>query len=109
MKDQFIHFAIWTEVEFHSESLKLAHVEGSALVGMEFTGWLAPNCQREVSIVVLLDNNGRDSMAERAGAVLAESRICAIAGRGAGEDDVFDEWLERDCQTRNVSFTVGGK
>ena len=64
MKDQFIRFPIWTEVEFHSESFKLAHVEGSALVGTEFVGWFAPNCQREVCIVVLPDGNSRGSMAQ---------------------------------------------
>jgi hypothetical protein len=63
---------------------------------------LAPNCQRE-SIAVLRDNNHRDSLTERAGAVLTEGRVLAIAGRNAGEDDVFDERLERSRQTRNVS------
>jgi hypothetical protein len=62
-----------------------------------------------LSSAVLAHNNGRDSMAERAGAVLTEGRIRAIAGWNAGEDDVFDERRERSCQTRNVSFTVGGK
>ena len=109
MEDQFIDFPVRIEVEFHSEALKLVDDEGSALVGMEFVGWLAPNCQRELSIVVLPDNNSRDSLAERAGAVLTEGRIRAIAGWNAGEDDVFDEGLEWSRQTRNVSFTVGGK
>jgi hypothetical protein len=51
---------------------------------------LVPNCHRELSIVVLPDNNSRDSLAERAGAVLTEGRICPIAGWNAGEDDVFN-------------------
>jgi hypothetical protein len=33
----------------------------------------------------------------------------AIPAWNAGKDDVFDERLERSRQTRNVSFTVGGK
>jgi hypothetical protein len=33
----------------------------------------------------------------------------AIAGRNAGEDDVLDERLERDCQTGNIAFAVGRK
>src|SRR5262249_44128773 len=109
MKDQFIHFPVRTDVKFHPEALKLVDGEGSALVGTELAGWLAPNCQRELSIVVLPDNNSRGSLAEHAGAALTEGRIRAIAGRNAGEDDIFDERLERGSQTRNVSFAVGGK
>ena len=110
MEEQFIHFPARAEVELHPEALRLVDDEGSALVGKEFAGWLAPNCQRELSIVVLPDNNSRDSMeSERASAVLTEGRIRAIAGCNAGEDDVFDERLERSRQARNVPFTVGGK
>src|SRR5215470_12653643 len=103
MEEHFIYFPARTEVEFHSESLKLVDDEGSALVGTEFVGWLAPNRQRELSILVLPNNNSRDSLAERAGAMLTEGWTHAIAGRDAGEDDVFDERLERSRQTRNVS------
>src|SRR5262249_54232824 len=110
MEEQFIHFPVRPEMELHPEALKLVDDEGSALVGTEFVGWLAPNCQRELSVVVLPDNNSRDSLTdERAGAVLTESRIHAVAGRNAGEHDVLDERLERSRQARNVSFTVGGK
>jgi len=110
MEDQFIHFLVRAEMELHLEALKLVDDEGSALVGTQFVGWLAPNCQRELSIVVLPDKNSRDSLAdERAGAVLTEGHIHAIAGWNAGEDDIFDERLERSRQARNVSFTVGGK
>ena len=70
---------------------------------------MAPKRQRELSIVVLPDNNSGASVAERADAVLTEGRIHAIAGWNAGEDGVFDERLERSGQTRNVSFMVGGK
>src|SRR5215471_19238760 len=108
MEDQFIHFPVRAEVALHSEALKLVDDEGSALVGTEFVGCLAPSCQRELSIVVLSDNNSRCSLAERAGAVLMEGGIHAIAGRNAGEDDVFDERLEWSRQARNVSFTIGG-
>jgi len=72
MEDQFIHGPVRTEVEFHPEALKLVNDEGSAPVGTEFMGWLAPNCQREGSIVVLPDNNSRGSLAERAGAVVRD-------------------------------------
>jgi hypothetical protein len=48
-------------------------------------------------------------MAERTGAVLTKGRIRAIAGRSAGEDNLFDEGIERSGQTRNVSFRIGGK
>ena len=109
MEEQFIHFPVRSEVELHPEALELVDDKGSALVGTEFVGWLAPNCQRELSIAVLPDDNSRASVAERAGAVLTEGRARAIAGWSAGEDDVFDERLERSRQTRNVSFTVGGK
>src|SRR5260370_6763813 len=109
MEEQFIHFPVRAEMELHPEALKLVDDEGSALVGTEFVGWLGPNRQRELSIVALPDNNSRDSMAERADAVLTESRIHAIAGWNAGEDDVLDERFERSRQTRNVSLTVGGK
>ena len=72
------------------------------MVGSQLSG--------ELPVVVLPDNNSRDSLAdERAGAVLTEGRVQAIAGRNAGEDDVFNERLERRRQIRNVSFTVGGK
>jgi hypothetical protein len=50
---------------------------------------LASKRQRELSIVVLSDNNGRDSMAERTGAVLTEGGVRAIAAWNAGEDDLF--------------------
>ena len=110
MEDQFIDFPVRTEVEFYEEALELVDDEGSALVGTEFIGWLAPNCQRELTILVLPDNNNRHSLAdERAGAVLTEGRNHAIAAGKASEDDVVDERLERHCQTRNVSFTIGGK
>jgi hypothetical protein len=42
-------------MELHPEALKLVDEEGSALVGTEFVGWWAPNCHRELSIVVLPD------------------------------------------------------
>jgi hypothetical protein len=109
MEEQFIHFAARAEVELHPEALELVDEEGSALVRAEFVGWFAANCQRQLSIVVLPDNDSRASVAERAGAVLKEGRIRAIAGWNAGEDDVFNERLERRRQIRNVSFTVGGK
>ena len=96
-------------MELHPEALELVDDEGSALVGTEFVGWLARNCNRQLSILVLPDNNSGASVAERAGAVLTEGRIRAIAGRDAGEDDILDERLERRRQIRNVSFTVGGK
>jgi len=86
MKDQFIHSPVGGEVELHPEALKLVDDERSALVGTEFVGWLAANCQRELSIVVLPDNSSRASVAERAGAVLTEGRIRAIAAWNAGED-----------------------
>src|SRR5712671_468849 len=66
MEEQFIPFPVRAEMELHPEALKLVDDEGSALVGTEFVGGLVPNCQREVSIVVLPDNNSRDSLAERA-------------------------------------------
>src|SRR6266480_6730371 len=93
-------------MELHPEALTLVDDEGSALVGTEFAGCLAPNCHRELSIVVLPNNNTRDSLAERAGAVLTEGRICAIAGRSAGEDDVLDERLERSRQTPGHPYPI---
>ena len=109
MEDQFVHFPVRAEMELYPEALKLVDDERSGLVGTEFVGWLAANCQRELSIVVLPDNSGRASVAKRAGAVLTEGRIRAIAAWNAGEDDIFDQRLERRRQTRNVSFAVGGK
>ena len=41
-------------------------------------------------------------MAEHAGAVLAEGRICASARRSAGEDDVLDQRLEGSRETRDL-------
>jgi hypothetical protein len=75
MEEQFIHFQVRAKVEFHSEALKLVDDEGSALVGTEFVGWLAPNCHRELSITVLPDNNSHDSLAERALATQAGSIV----------------------------------
>ena len=109
MEEQFVHFPVRAEMELYPEALKLVDDELSALVGTEFVGWLAPNCQRELSIAVLPDNNSRASVAKRAGTVLTECRIHAVAGRNAGKDDVFDERLERRRQARNVSFAVDGK
>src|SRR5262245_9570887 len=107
MEDQFI--PVRAGMELHPEALELVDDEGPALVRAELAGWLAPNCQAELSIVVLRHGNRCDAMAERTGAALTEGWIHAIAGRSAGEDDVFDERLERSRQTRNVSFAVGGK
>jgi hypothetical protein len=70
MEDQFIYFPVRTEEEFHSEARQLLDEEGSALVGTEFIGGLAANCQREVPIAVLPDNDSRGSVAERADAPL---------------------------------------
>jgi hypothetical protein len=109
MEDQFSCFPIWTKVELHPNALALDDDEGSTLVRTEFVGWLAPNCQRELFIAVLSDNNSRDSLAEHADAVLTEGGVHAIAGWNATEDDIFEERLERSRQTRNVSLTVGGK
>ena len=103
MEDQLIRFPVRAETELHPEALQLVDDESSALVGKQFAGWLASNCQRELSIVVLPDNNSHDSLPDkRAGAVLTEGRIRAITGWNAGEDDVFDERFERNRQTRNV-------
>jgi hypothetical protein len=109
MEEPFIDFPVRAEMELPPEALRLVDDEGSALVGTEFVGWLAPDRQHELSIVVLRDNNSRRSLAERASTVLTERRTRTITGRNAGEDDVLDERLERSRQTRNVSFTVGGK
>ena len=109
MEEQFIHFPVRAGMELHPEALEAVDDKGSALIGTEFVGWLAPKSQGELSIIVLPDNHSRGSLTEPAGAVLMEGRICAIAGWNAGEDDVFDERLERSRQTRNVSFAVGGK
>jgi hypothetical protein len=109
MEDRFIHASVRAETELHAEVLKLADDEGSALIGTQFVGWLPPDCQREFSIVVLPDNYGRAPLAECAGAALTEGRIRAIASRNAGESDVLDERLERNCHTRNIAFAVGGK
>ena len=54
MEDQFIRFPVQPEVELHLKALKLVDDEGSALVGAEFVGWLAPKRQRELSIFVWL-------------------------------------------------------
>ena len=110
MEDQFIRFPVGAEMELHPATLKLIDDEGSALIGTQFVGWLAPNRHRELSIAVLPDNNSRDSLAdERAGAVLTEGRIRAIAGCNASEDNLFDERLEGSRQTRDISFPIGGK
>ena len=109
MDEQFIHVPVRAEVKLHPEALQLVDREGSALIGAEFVGWLAPKRKSELSIVVLPDKNSHGSMAERAGALLTDGRIRAIAGWNAGKDDVFHERLERSRQTRNVSFTIGGK
>ncbi|MBV8335793.1 MAG: hypothetical protein JO358_10225 [Alphaproteobacteria bacterium] len=55
MEDQFIRFPASDEVELHPQALELVDDEGSALVGTEFVGWLAPNRQREFFVVVLPD------------------------------------------------------
>jgi hypothetical protein len=85
VEDQFIHTPVRAGTELHPEALKCVNDEGSALVGTEFAGRLASDCQRELSIVVLPDDNSHDSILdERTGAALPEGRIRAIAGRNAG-------------------------
>jgi len=78
MQEQFIHFPIRAEMELHPEARKLVDDEGSAPVGTEFVGRLTPKRQCELSIVVLPDDNRRDSLAERAGAALTEGRASGI-------------------------------
>jgi hypothetical protein len=58
MEEQFIHLPLRGEMELHPEALKLGDDKGSALIGAELAGWLAPNCQRELAIAVLRHNNG---------------------------------------------------
>ena len=53
MEDQFIRFPVRAEMELHPEALELVDDEGSALVGTEFVGRLAPKCQRELAILAL--------------------------------------------------------
>ena len=62
MEEHFIHFAVRAEKELHPEALELVDDEGSALIGTQLAGWLAPNCQRELSIFVLPDNSSRASV-----------------------------------------------
>ena len=62
IEDQFAHFPVRAEMKLHPVALKLVDGEGSTLVGTEFVGWLARNCQRELSIAIQLDNNRRDSL-----------------------------------------------
>jgi hypothetical protein len=80
-------FPVQTKAEFHSEAFRLGDDEDPVLVGSQFLGWLAPNCQREASIVIPPDNNSCGSVAERADGALTEGRIHTIAGWNAGEDD----------------------
>ena len=73
MEDQLIRFPVRAEMELHPEALKPVDDEGPALIGAELVGGFAPNRQRELSIVVLPDNNSHDSLPDkRAGAVLTE-------------------------------------
>ena len=53
MEDQFIHRPVGTPAKLHAEALKLGDDEGSALVGKQLVGGLAPNRERELPIVVL--------------------------------------------------------
>jgi hypothetical protein len=110
VEEQFIHFPGRAEMELDPEALKLTDHEGSALVGTEFIGWLAPNREHELSIVGLRHNNSHNSM-EAVGAVtaLTEGGIRAIAAGKTSKDDVFDERLERSGQTLNASFAASGK
>ena len=109
MEDHFICFPVRTEVELHPEALVLGNDEGSGLVRTQCVGWFARNCHRELFVAVLHHDNSYGSVAVRADAALTEGRIRAIAGRSAGEDNLFDEGIERSGQTRNVSFRIGGK
>jgi hypothetical protein len=109
MEDQFIHASVRAETELHAELVKLADDEGSALIRTQSVSWLTRDRQREFSVLVLPDNQGRASLAESAGAMPAEGRIRAIASRNAVEDDVLDERLERNGYARNIAFAVGGK
>ena len=70
MEQQFV--SVRAEPKLYPEAFERVVAEGSALVGVDLVGRLAPDRQRELSIVVLPDNNSRDSLAERAGAVLTE-------------------------------------
>jgi hypothetical protein len=53
---------------------------------------------------------GQDDRALRIEKVdILDSERRAIASRNAGEGDVLDERLERNCHTGNIAFAVGGK
>ena len=96
-------------MELHPEALKLVDDKGPALIGAESVDWLAPDCQGELFIIILPDNNSRGARAEFAYAAPAKGRIHAIAPWNASEDDVFDERLEWGREIGNVSFAVGKK
>ena len=66
MEEQFVHFRVRAEMELHPKTLELVDDEGSVLIGTQSVGLSAPDCQRELSIVVLTDNSRRASAAERA-------------------------------------------
>ena len=53
MEEQFIHFPVRAQMELHPEAIEVVDDKGSALIGTEFVGWLAPKSQREPSIIVL--------------------------------------------------------
>ena len=108
MEDQFVHRFPGTEVELHPEALKLVDDEGSRLVGTQFGGWLAPRCQRELSIAVLPDNDGpipwrkvpvqrwrKAGFMQSPAAMRVKTMSLTSGSKGAAR--------------RNVSFTVGGK
>ncbi len=70
MEDQLIHCLVQAETGLQPEPLKPVDDEDPALAAMVFASWLAPNFWRELSIVVLPDNNSRCSQVEHAGAAL---------------------------------------
>src|SRR5262249_44322626 len=110
MEYEIIDLPVRAAAELHPESLVRVDDEAWPLIGTQFAGRFGPDRQCELSVTVLPDDNGRPSVqSEPAGAPPAEGGIGAIAGRNAGEDDIFDQWLERSRQTRNISFAVGCK
>jgi hypothetical protein len=79
MEGQFVHFPVRADVELHPETRELVDGEDSAMVGTELPGWLTAWSQRELSIVVLRDDDSRDSLAERSDAALTKGRLRVYA------------------------------
>src|SRR5215467_1705641 len=94
MEDQLVHRSVGASAKFHTVANKIADHKRSSLIGGQLVSWLTGQCEEELSVAVLIHDQGHGGASEATNAFLAERGIDAVAAWNAREDDVFDQRLK---------------